>query len=82
MWGSTRLRRHALILKWGAKDEGHQMYHTFREWEMMNGKQKSYLIHLRPPGDTITQVVRNLVKNQNITNAAILFDDQFGMKIR
>ena len=36
------------------------------------------LIHIRPPGDTGTVAIRNLIRDQNITNAAILFDDEFG----
>lgn len=32
-----------------------------------------------PPGDIIPEVIRSIVKYMNITNAAILFDESFGI---
>lgn len=50
-----------------------------REWRGLTSQQANYLVQIRPPGDVITSVIRQLVSRQNITNAAILFDDSFVM---
>lgn len=50
-----------------------------REWRDLSPQQQNYLIQIRPPGDVITGVVRELIERQNITNAAILYDDTFVM---
>lgn len=44
----------------------------------MKPNEEEYLVQISPPGDIIPEMVRTLVLNQNITNAAILFDDSFG----
>lgn len=49
-----------------------------REWRNLTPGQIDYLIQIRPPGDVITGVIRELVMRQNITNAAILYDSSFG----
>ncbi len=49
------------------------------DWEKLSAEQMSYLVQVRPPGDTITMVIRNIVEENNITNAAIIFDDSFGI---
>ena len=48
------------------------------KWSQLNTKMEQYLVHIRPPGDVITGIIREVVSRQNITNAAILFDDTFG----
>ena len=54
-------------------------YHnTDTKWNEVNAKMEQYLVHIRPPGDVITGIIREVVFRQNITNAAILFDDSFG----
>ena len=40
--------------------------------------QEKYLIHIRPPGDVMPDAFREIVRLQNATNAAILYDDSFG----
>ena len=50
-----------------------------RQWRNIDENEKEYLIQILPPGDIIPEIVRTIVLNQNITNAAILFDDYFGM---
>ncbi|XP_050303158.1 ionotropic receptor 25a isoform X2 [Anthonomus grandis grandis] len=50
-----------------------------RQWRNLQPNEEEYLIQISPPGDIIPEVVRTLVLNQNITNAAILFDDSFVM---
>ena len=37
-------------------------------------------MQVRPPGDTINDIVRDLAQLANITNAAILHDDSFGRR--
>ena len=49
-----------------------------REWRDLSPQQQNYLIQIRPPGDVITGVIRELITRQNITNAAILYDKTFG----
>jgi len=41
-----------------------------------------YLLHVQPPGDTITMVIRNIIEENNITNAAIIFDETFVMEYK
>ncbi|XP_060526726.1 ionotropic receptor 25a isoform X2 [Cylas formicarius] len=50
-----------------------------RQWRNLKENEKDYLVQISPPGDIIPELVRTLVLNQNITNAAILFDDSFVM---
>lgn len=49
-----------------------------RQWRNINDNEKEYLVQILPPADIIPEIVRTLVLNQNITNAAILFDNSFG----
>ena len=55
----------------GEKDE-------IREWRDLTPEQENYLVQIRPPADVATGVIRQLISRQNITNAAILFDKNFG----
>ena len=50
-----------------------------REWRDLTPEQENFLVQIRPPADVATGVVRQLISRQNITNAAILFDKNFGM---
>lgn len=52
-----------------------------RQWRNIDDNEKEYLIQISPPADIIPEMVRTLVLNQNITNAAILFDENFGKKL-
>ncbi len=36
-------------------------------------------MYIRPPGDILADSIRKVVEMNNISNAAILFDDTFGM---
>ncbi|EEB10703.1 glutamate receptor, putative [Pediculus humanus corporis] len=53
--------------------------YDIRAWRNLDKEDEKYLIHIMPPGDLIPEVVRSLVLAQNISNAAILFDDSFVM---
>ena len=44
----------------------------------MSDEQKKYLIQVRPPGDILPDIIRDLALVYNITNAAILYDSSFG----
>ena len=48
-----------------------------RQWRDIDENQESYLIQIMPPADLIPEIVRALVLSQNISNAAILFDESF-----
>lgn len=51
---------------------------TCRQWTNITGNQTKYLVQVMPPGDIIAQVVAVVTSLQNMTNAAILYDDTFG----
>lgn len=53
-----------------------------RQWRNINENEKEYLIQVCPPADIIPEIIRAIILNQNITNAAILFDNSFGTNIR
>ncbi|XP_071447959.1 ionotropic receptor 25a [Hetaerina americana] len=50
-----------------------------RQWQNLGSEKQKYLIQIMPPGDLIPEVVRSLVLEQNITSAAILYDDSVVM---
>jgi len=50
-----------------------------REWKDLTDEQKKYLIQVRPPGDLLPNVIRDLALASNITNAGILYDSTFVM---
>merc|ERR1719422_603704 len=52
------------------------------EWFDLKTDQEQYLVQVRPPGDTMTDVLRKLVEDHNITNAAIIFDDSYAMNYK
>ncbi|CAG0883411.1 unnamed protein product [Cyprideis torosa] len=51
-----------------------------REWQNLSSDEEKYLIQVMPPGDIMTEVIRVLVERQNITSAAILYDETFGQE--
>ncbi|KAL3278030.1 hypothetical protein HHI36_013371 [Cryptolaemus montrouzieri] len=50
-----------------------------RQWRNIDDDEKKYLIQVCPPADLIPEIIRKIVLQQNITNAAILFDSTFVM---
>jgi len=48
-----------------------------REWKSLTEAQAKYLIQVRPPGDSVPEIIRALTTDLNITNAGILYDDSF-----
>ncbi|XP_044757854.1 ionotropic receptor 25a-like [Coccinella septempunctata] len=46
-----------------------------REWRELNEQQKKYLVQVLSPNDVIHSLIRQIVFRQNMTNAAILFDE-------
>uniref|UniRef100_A0A1I8NTP0 Ionotropic glutamate receptor C-terminal domain-containing protein n=2 Tax=Stomoxys calcitrans TaxID=35570 RepID=A0A1I8NTP0_STOCA len=50
-----------------------------RPWRDMDESKQNYLLQVMPPADIIPEVVRSIVRNVNITNAAILYDGTFMM---
>lgn len=49
-----------------------------RQWRNIKDEEQKYLIQIMPPADLIPEIVRSIVLQQNISNAAILFDNSFG----
>ena len=47
-------------------------------WQGLDSTMENYLVHIRPPGDVSPGIIRELISQQNITNAAILYDQSFG----
>ncbi|XP_077296416.1 ionotropic receptor 25a isoform X2 [Arctopsyche grandis] len=50
-----------------------------RQWRSLDISQSKYLLQIMPPADLIAECVRAIVNKQDITNAAVLFDDTFVM---
>jgi hypothetical protein len=48
-----------------------------RQWRDIPDKKKNYLLQVMPPSDVLTEIVRAIVTYNNITNAAILYDDTY-----
>ncbi|KAG8201467.1 hypothetical protein JTE90_024336 [Oedothorax gibbosus] len=45
------------------------------EWENLDAIEKQYLVQIVPPGNIITQVVRDIASKQNMTTTGVLFDE-------
>lgn len=50
-----------------------------RHWQNLMNNQSDYLIQIMPPADLVPEAVRQLAIQMNITNAAIIFDENFVM---
>lgn len=48
-----------------------------RHWRNLKDGQEGYLIQVMPPVDVIPEFIRSYCKQQNISNAGILFDDSY-----
>jgi hypothetical protein len=48
-----------------------------RQWRDIPEKKKNYLLQVMPPSDVLTEIVRSIVTYNNITNAAILYDETY-----
>ena len=44
----------------------------------ITANQTKYLIQVMPPSDIIPQIVQLVASQQNMTNAAVLYDESFG----
>lgn len=49
-----------------------------RQWRFLNANQTKYLLQVMPPADILPESIRAVVTKQDITNAAIIFDEYFG----
>ena len=47
-------------------------------WDDIASKEGDYLIQISPPADSLSNIVRVMVEERGVTNAAILFDHTFG----
>ncbi|XP_045485455.1 ionotropic receptor 25a-like [Pieris rapae] len=50
-----------------------------RQWRGLNSNQTQYLLQVMPPADLLPELIRAIIIKQDITNAAVLFDDYFVM---
>ncbi|XP_031839335.1 ionotropic receptor 25a [Nomia melanderi] len=48
-------------------------------WRNLSPDQSGYLVQVMPPGDLVPEAIRQLAIQLNITNAAILYDENFVM---
>lgn len=48
------------------------------EWETLNEAEKQYLVQITPPGNIITQVIRDIASHQKMTTTGVLFDESIG----
>lgn len=50
-----------------------------RQWRDINDQKTKFLLQIMQPTDLIPEVIRSIVIYMNITNAAILYDETFGI---
>ncbi|XP_046977759.1 ionotropic receptor 25a [Vanessa cardui] len=50
-----------------------------RQWRTLSTNQTKYLLQIMPPADILPESIRAIVIKQDITNAAIIFDEYFVM---
>ncbi|CAB3227099.1 unnamed protein product [Arctia plantaginis] len=50
-----------------------------RQWRSLNSNQTKFLLQVTPPADILPEAIRAIVTKQDITNAAIIFDEYFVM---
>ncbi|KAJ0183146.1 hypothetical protein K1T71_001122 [Dendrolimus kikuchii] len=50
-----------------------------RQWRSLNLNQTKFLLQVMPPADILPESIRAIVGKQDITNAAIIFDEFFVM---
>lgn len=50
-----------------------------RQWRSLPGNQTKFLLQIMPPADVLPEAIRSIITKQDITNAAIIFDESFGL---
>ncbi|KAL0830384.1 hypothetical protein ABMA28_002566 [Loxostege sticticalis] len=50
-----------------------------RQWRSLDANQTRFLLQVMPPADILPESIRAIVTKQDITNAAIIFDELFVM---
>jgi hypothetical protein len=50
-----------------------------RVWDGLSPDQEKYLIQIRPPGDVISWIIRDVVIAKAITALAVIHDDTIGV---
>lgn len=50
-----------------------------RQWRTLNANQTKFLLQVMPPSDILPEAIRAIVTKQDTTNAAIIFDEYFGL---
>lgn len=49
-----------------------------QQWRNLDEQKRQYLLQIMPPLDIIPEIIRSIVIQMNISNAAVLYDDSFG----
>ena len=49
-------------------------------WRNLDDIEKQYLIHVNQPGDTMPQMVKDMVNHYNYKTLAVYYDDSFSKK--
>ncbi|KAK8785076.1 hypothetical protein V5799_008559, partial [Amblyomma americanum] len=48
--------------------------YTLSGWDRLTALEREYLVHITPPGDIYTQVIRDLCKEMDLNTAGIIYD--------
>lgn len=49
-----------------------------RQWRTLTANQTKFMLQVMPPADVLPEAIRAIITKQDITNAAIIFDEFFG----
>ncbi|KAH9363106.1 hypothetical protein HPB48_014112 [Haemaphysalis longicornis] len=49
--------------------------YTLSGWDQLSPLERDFLVHITPPGDLYTQVIRDLCKNMDLATAGIIYDN-------
>ena len=47
-------------------------------WMALSKREREWLVHVQPPGDVFAHAVPDIVRQFNLTTAAIIYDNTFG----
>lgn len=55
-------------------DNGHEVL----AWDGLTKREKEWLVHVQPPGDTISSMVKDIAGHFNMSTAVVFYDKTFG----
>ncbi|KAL1473552.1 hypothetical protein MTO96_021921 [Rhipicephalus appendiculatus] len=68
-YSARRLALPTLSLTYGAHND-----YTLSGWDRLTTPEEQYLIHITPPGEIYTQVIRDLCDKMDLATAGIIYD--------